>query len=507
MCLSEANPEKIMAPRPSKARSSKPIPAHAATTARVTATERVESVTGPAPEHIVIDVPVETTSECTPDTAAAVPANVLKIADLLVVAQRFVETDYKNKGASTKRQCLTTMRFLQSYLAWRGITHSGELTQRHLADWREFAFGLSKDYGRSIKDKDDYPSPELLLAWTERDRRAGKAIGLDVSTIRKHFTYIGKLLKYLRGQGYEKISWDLDDLRPEKKSKSIANRITKKPTPGEVSELLKLAMFTGSQSPDKLMYSGAYIYQCGPYWALCLLITTGTRRNEICDLDVADIIESDDGTLLINIGAGDPNDPNAKTLKNEHSARVIPVPESVRRLGFKQYYKLMKALGYEKLFPDLHSPFYRNDSGDWFYDRIQAQIKAYTDVHGGGEFWDRLIHALRHGFNNELKKRRVDQETREEVLGQTSKSFNTSVYSSPSEVAVMRDAIECYPDIFSGLEVRPIKLLPWVEAGGTNPRGKPPRDWDGKYRDFFIPGHGATDPSGKSVDVELFNRS
>ena len=113
----------------------------------------------------------------------------------------------------------------------------------------------------------------------------------------------------------------------------------------------------------KAIYSG-YIYagtETGthdlvfPYhfWLPLLGLFTGSRLNEICQLDLEDILqEADTGLWFIRI-ADDPDDkPLPKSLKNESSHRLLPIHDELIRAGFLNFVEQARAERREKLFSD-----------------------------------------------------------------------------------------------------------------------------------------------------------
>lgn len=57
------------------------------------------------------------------------------------------------------------------------------------------------------------------------------------------------------------------------------------------------------------------------------------RLNEICQLDLSDIRKSATGVWYIDINADD----DTKSVKNDRSARCIPVHSELSKLGFLNF--------------------------------------------------------------------------------------------------------------------------------------------------------------------------
>jgi hypothetical protein len=56
-----------------------------------------------------------------------------------------------------------------------------------------------------------------------------------------------------------------------------------------------------------------------------------------------------------------------RRIKNPQSKRNIPIHPELIRLGFLDYVRKIKALGYKLLFPDLYFPSSRSPLGNRFY--------------------------------------------------------------------------------------------------------------------------------------------
>jgi hypothetical protein len=124
------------------------------------------------------------------------------------------------------------------------------------------------------------------------------------------------------------------------------------------------------------------------------------------------------------------------------------------------YCVAIKELGYKAVFPDLISHKTKNDPGDRFYDVFIPIMKRSL----GEKMWDRALHALRHGMADTLLQAGVSPLVIDDISGRLSEGSETSLrYTNPAGLPLMRDALSKYPIITSGIERKPIKLLPWIE--------------------------------------------
>ena len=69
------------------------------------------------------------------------------------------------------------------------------------------------------------------------------------------------------------------------------------------------------------------------FWIPLLGLYTGAWLNEICQLDVADVLEIEN-VWCISINAdGDPK----KSVKNQYGCRDVPIHDNLVQLGFLDY--------------------------------------------------------------------------------------------------------------------------------------------------------------------------
>ena len=139
------------------------------------------------------------------------------------------------------------------------------------------------------------------------------------------------------------------------------------------------------------------------YW-LCLgCLFTGARREEIGQLQLADIQE-EDGIPFFNItteGEGQ------KSLKTEGSARRVPLHSSLIRLGFLEYVKSSKAAGLSsKVFPQLKKNPRSGKCSDpvgKFFARLMGTV-GLSDP-------KLVLHSTRHNLVNGLRAAKCPRET------------------------------------------------------------------------------------------------
>lgn len=360
-----------------------------------------------------------------------------------------------------------------------GVTHSGEITQEHVAALRQHFNHILPNYGRSPRLR--ALSPEDLRA--ESRKRADEAdelgkppvrLGLKPATIRRHLGNLDHFLKHLRSHHYSVPEWTFEGLRPKKPKKGEVRLQQAKPGPDEVRPMFDLPFFTGRASAEEPDVPGSLVYHSANYFLPMLYTYLGPRRNEFAGLLIKDI-EEREGIWAIRIRANE-----VRRIKNAQSDRLLPVPDELIRLNFLEYVERLKEIGHERLFPELYSPLLKqNDPGDRFYKDFVPVAKKCMKT----ELWARPIHALRHGLSDTLKQANVSEGVIEDVAGRLGNTETASRYTNPAGLSLLKLIISRYPIITDHLEPAPIRLLPWVERKELPPwAGKKSRDRFGDKR-------------------------
>lgn len=127
-------------------------------------------------------------------------------------------------------------------------------------------------------------------------------------------------------------------------------------------------------------------------------------------------------------------------------------------------------LGYELLFPDLHSPSTRSPLGDRFYKQFKPILTAAEITENGLG-----AHAVRHLFGAQLKKKKLSEEDRADLLGHGGESETSERYCEPHEIETLLEFVMKLPAITAHLEPQAINLLPWVKDKQVAPFSQPSR--------------------------------
>jgi integrase len=139
------------------------------------------------------------------------------------------------------------------------------------------------------------------------------------------------------------------------------------------------------------------------FWIPHIGLYNGMRLNEICQLNVEDIVVKDK-VWCFNITRETDRGLDDKVLKTKSSERVVPIHLKLMELGFMRYLKLFEKKPQSKLFPDIPvgTTGYRSDQFSKWFVRFLKSIDADADRTS--------FHSFRHNFRDALRTADVRHE-------------------------------------------------------------------------------------------------
>lgn len=131
------------------------------------------------------------------------------------------------------------------------------------------------------------------------------------------------------------------------------------------------------------------------FWLPLLGLFAGCRLKEACQLHLSDVRQADSVWCLdLNERTGD------KSLKNEQSARLVPVHPLLVDLGLLAYCDRLRAAGYQRLFPEL--TYAKTDAR--YAKEPGRKMSAMLNKLGMPRDNYHVFHCLRHNTNNGLAR-------------------------------------------------------------------------------------------------------
>lgn len=361
-------------------------------------------------------------------------------------------------NAKTQRQVRSV---IATFVEMVGDDHVRSLSQSRVAEYRSLLLALPRSYGKGQHDKD---TP--LAVWLERAKGMKKEQkGRAAGTLNRHLSQLQEVLVYIAAQG-NKIA-DFAGVSNLRAKQTTRGRDQRNPfSPKDLTAIFRQPPWTGCAGFDDCMTPGPKIYHDATSIVPYLARYTLARREEICGLDVEDVLEEGDIPFIFIR----PNE--HRTLKNAQSARRIPLIGEVQRLGFLRYHAEIKRLGHRLLFPELRAVSDRTPLGDVFYG---SWIKVQKVAIPNAEEERKAFHSFRKVGGADLKDADVSSELRADILGHGGKNVTEERYASAAKLRQALSALERLPTVTGHVEVREICLRPDVTQMRKRPSAQPRR--------------------------------
>lgn len=304
--------------------------------------------------------------------------------------------------AKTQHQARQIFALFAKLLAENSLIRVTDLRQSHFAELVDLLRSVSPSYGKSPRDA-ERSTAELREIGAKLPANKRGIVG---DTINRHLTFLGQLVTFLKAQGLAvDASIDLALLRARKRDRARNRRPSL--SNDDVAAIFRLPCFTGCRSWRDPFTAGNQIFHRALYFAIILLYYTGARREEIAGLHLDDV-EQAGGLAYLAIRFNE-----TRRLKNVQSIRFVALHPEVLRLGFLDYVKAVRALGYTLVFPDLKSPTSSSPLGDRLYDEFSSGLRKAIPNEAERK---KVIHSFRHSLGNNLKQARVHTEIRADIL-------------------------------------------------------------------------------------------
>lgn len=207
-----------------------------------------------------------------------------------------------------------------------------------------------------------------------------------------------------------------------------------------------------SEYYERGQYDDAY-----KYWIPMLMLYSGGRLNEFCQLLTSDIVIEGGIPCILIID----DELNRQRLKNEASRRRIPVHSKLLDAGFMEFVEQMRDAGHIKLFPHLDTGGEKHSklAGKWFNRHMTRE--------GIKDGWGLDSHSFRHTAVSIWKNQETDERWAAAICGHT--------YKSDDDEEKLKKKAGTF-SMYGGL-IEPGTLKPYVEMldyGLTHPPFKMP---------------------------------
>lgn len=160
------------------------------------------------------------------------------------------------------------------------------------------------------------------------------------------------------------------------------------------------------------------------FWLPLLALITGGRLNELAQLYLDDIQQSEKDSAIwyidFNLNELDKMDADDgdyepdKSLKTVNSIRVVPLHEIAVKAGLPEYVAALRKAGHVRLFPEITRDKvkgYGKPAGSWFNERLLG-LRLGIERNGRKTF-----HSLRHNFATAVERLDLPERVMAQLLG------------------------------------------------------------------------------------------
>jgi integrase len=167
------------------------------------------------------------------------------------------------------------------------------------------------------------------------------------------------------------------------------------------------------------------------YWLPLLSLFTGCRAEELAQLLISDVYQTESGLWCIQMDYINDNGEISKNLKTANSKRSMPLHKTLINLGFIDYYERIKAQGNERLWPQLktgkRNKYHRNVT-EWF--NSTSRKNGIKNLYLNPETSEKkCFHSLRHTFSTGLENALVPEIIASRLMGHKNTTMSYGRYS------------------------------------------------------------------------------
>ena len=319
--------------------------------------------------------------------------------------KRFARMKRDLKGVSENRIVNNHMVIQLAFLLM-GKEHIEEITSQDCRKLCQNIYHVRKRWHERIKENCDVS--QIL---TDNPK-----LSISKRTVRAHLVTFKEYMRYAVKE--EIIPNSLSDYVDMPLKFDNNNRI-----PFSSADLKKI--FDPLNYPDPHLRSNQ-----AKFWIPIVALYHGCRQNEICQLDVNDIvIEKDIPCISIN------DDGDDKSVKNSSSRRIIPIHPKLVDMGFLSYVDYQRKNKHKKLFPEL-----TRTKQNGYARVIQGWFGRYLDKIGIRDK-KKVFHSFRHTFETKAVEIKMPIEYQNAICGWTDRGVGQRIYGKKKNINVTFEEI------------------------------------------------------------------
>lgn len=250
-----------------------------------------------------------------------------------------------------------------------------------------------------------------------RSGKAEKSVVEYLAAVRQFYKWLR-----LRGDIDKNIFEDVTFKRKVRRASEDRQRWTK-------ADLCKLFKHPSLLAPSKGIECTQSEHE--DYWLPNLLLYSGARVSEICQLDTADI-KCIDNIWCIDIN----NKGQDKRLKSASSKRLVPLHPKLIENGFLRYAQNRYENKQQKLFSFKPIGAYK----DWSKTFVSRFSKILDDL-GFMPSYRPTLHSLRHTFIDELQQNGIAENLVADLVGHTKSNMTFDRYGKRINLTLLNNAV------------------------------------------------------------------
>lgn len=290
---------------------------------------------------------------------------------------------------------------------------------------------LPKNHGKSPADR----ARSLDEILERAEGLPPEQVGLSANTVNRNITVLNGFLKFARKRGlYPGEAFELGDYRM--KSNDDARQARLAFTEQDLSRIAAHAVWQGCRGEARRHLPGNEVIKDGLYWAPMMASLSGMRREEICGLASQDVVLDHDIPHIVlrrNHNRG---------LKNQTSARLVPIPSAILKAGLAEYVAEIRRRQEVDLFPDLRPNSATETLSNVLYKKWTPVLVSQL-----GEGAERkTFHSFRHWVITALRfDTAVAKEVVKDLVGHKHSGETDGRYRDASTLAMLQQAVERIP--------------------------------------------------------------
>jgi integrase len=333
----------------------------------------------------------------------------------------YVDLAVKDKGwrgQSTAQNEATFAMFKQVC----GDLPVSSYTRRNTSDFYNTLRALPALYSKDKKWR------ELPLKDVVEAAKDDPATRLTMKTIARHFSALGGFFTHAKRHGL--IEGDNPAHGFEFPRKGRANSKRKVWEGEKLRKLFLSPVWTGCH-PTFRSRKGSHVIRDDKHWLPLLGLYHGNRLEEFAQLRREDV-KREGKFWYLQIHGED-----GRQIKNEQSARRVPIHPEIERLGFLEYVNEVATKPTEMVFP-LLKPGGPDGKVGYYFTKWWTNYRKSIGVYEPGLDY----HSFRHGVTTKLFAVGVARDVVDELTGHEGEGTSQRVYRHDAPLSVLRDAIE-----------------------------------------------------------------